>query len=151
MGVSKNRGGFTPPNHPFVHRVFHYKPSILGYHYFWKHPYNIINVDGIFRCIQSILWKLHTLTTDHSHPRNVRLFWRHHQESEVLQLFIFKECKEIMATKRLSIKVDGVNQPTQTMHSGQFIINPYPNLSPFWVGFPYFSPPFGVTSAVWSL
>ena len=25
---SKNRGG--PPNHPFVHRVFHYKPSILG-------------------------------------------------------------------------------------------------------------------------
>ena len=31
--------GFFPPNHPFVHRVFHYKPSILGYHYFWKHPY----------------------------------------------------------------------------------------------------------------
>ena len=26
------------PNHPFVHRVFHYKPSIFGYHYFWKHP-----------------------------------------------------------------------------------------------------------------
>ena len=21
-------------------RVFHYKPSILGYRYFWKHPYN---------------------------------------------------------------------------------------------------------------
>ncbi len=20
-------------------RVFHYKPSILGYHYFWKHPF----------------------------------------------------------------------------------------------------------------
>ncbi len=30
--------GVGPPNHPFVHRVFHYKPSILGYHYFWKHP-----------------------------------------------------------------------------------------------------------------
>ncbi len=28
----------NPPNHPFVHRVFHYKPSILGYPYFWKHP-----------------------------------------------------------------------------------------------------------------
>ena len=27
-----------PPNHPFVHRVFDYKPSILGYPYFWKHP-----------------------------------------------------------------------------------------------------------------
>ena len=22
--------GWIPPNHPFVHRVFHYKPSILG-------------------------------------------------------------------------------------------------------------------------
>ena len=38
MGVSKIRG-FYSPNHPFVHRVFPYKPSILGYHYFWKHPY----------------------------------------------------------------------------------------------------------------
>ena len=29
-----------PPNHPFVHRVVHYKPSILGAHpYFWKHPH----------------------------------------------------------------------------------------------------------------
>ena len=27
-----------PPNHPFVHRVWNqYKPSILGYPYFWKH------------------------------------------------------------------------------------------------------------------
>ena len=25
-------------------RVFHYKPSILGYHYFWKHPY-IVKLD----------------------------------------------------------------------------------------------------------
>ena len=37
MGVSKNMG--KPPNHPFVHRIFHYKPSILRYPYFWKHPY----------------------------------------------------------------------------------------------------------------
>ena len=28
----------VPPNHPFWW-VFHYKPSILGYPYFWKHPY----------------------------------------------------------------------------------------------------------------
>ena len=26
------------PNHPF-YWVFHYKPSVLGYPYFWKHPY----------------------------------------------------------------------------------------------------------------
>ena len=36
MGVSKNRGY---PQIIHVNRVFHYKPSILGYYYFWKHPY----------------------------------------------------------------------------------------------------------------
>ena len=41
---SKNMG--KPPNHPLKNRVFHYKPSILGYSYFWKHPY-------IFRKISS--------------------------------------------------------------------------------------------------
>ena len=35
--------------------------------------------------------------------------------------------------------------------SAIYEINPYPNLRPFWDGFPYYSPPFGVTSAVWSL
>ena len=29
----------VPPNHPFVHRVCHSKPSILGYPYVWKHPH----------------------------------------------------------------------------------------------------------------
>ena len=31
----------VPPNHPLKNRVFHYKPSILGYPYFWKHPYTL--------------------------------------------------------------------------------------------------------------
>ena len=31
--------GVFPPDHPWINRVFHYKPSILGYHYFRKHPY----------------------------------------------------------------------------------------------------------------
>ena len=37
VGVSLN-GGFSPQ---IIHlkRVFHYKPSILGYPYFWKHPH----------------------------------------------------------------------------------------------------------------
>ena len=39
MDVSENRE--TPPNHPLKNRVFHYKPSILGYPYFWKHPHVI--------------------------------------------------------------------------------------------------------------
>ena len=37
MDISKNTG--TPKSSHF-NRVFHYKPSILGYHYFWKHPYS---------------------------------------------------------------------------------------------------------------
>ena len=36
MDVSENSG--TPKSSIF-NRVFHYKPSILGHHYFWKHPY----------------------------------------------------------------------------------------------------------------
>ena len=36
MDVSENSG--TPKSSHF-NRVFHYKPSILGYLYFWKHPY----------------------------------------------------------------------------------------------------------------
>ena len=36
MGVSKNR---DTPQIIHFNRVFHYKPSILGYPYFWKRPY----------------------------------------------------------------------------------------------------------------
>ena len=36
MGVAKNRG---TPKSSILNRVFHYKPSILVYPYFWKHPY----------------------------------------------------------------------------------------------------------------
>ena len=39
VDVSQKYGGF-PPNHPIFYRVFHYKPSILGYHYLWKQPYD---------------------------------------------------------------------------------------------------------------
>ena len=41
VGVSKN-SGFSPQIIHF-NRVFHYKPSILRYPYFWKHPcFNIL-------------------------------------------------------------------------------------------------------------
>ena len=36
MGVSKNMGA---PQIIHSNRVFHYKPFILGFPYFWKHPY----------------------------------------------------------------------------------------------------------------
>ena len=32
--------GVTPNQIIHFNRVFHYKPSILGYPYLWKHPYN---------------------------------------------------------------------------------------------------------------
>ena len=36
LSVSKNRGS---PKSSTFDRVFHYKSSILGYPYFWKHPF----------------------------------------------------------------------------------------------------------------
>ena len=36
IDVSENYGY---PQIIHFHRVFHYKPSIFGYRYFWKHPY----------------------------------------------------------------------------------------------------------------
>ena len=37
-GVLPKIGVFSPQIINF-NRGFHCKPSILGYHYFWKHPY----------------------------------------------------------------------------------------------------------------
>ena len=40
MGVSKNNGfPKSSSKSSIFHRVFHYKPSILGYHHFKKHSY----------------------------------------------------------------------------------------------------------------
>ena len=39
--IKKTCGCFRKWWYPQIihfNRVFHYKPSILGYHYFWKHP-----------------------------------------------------------------------------------------------------------------
>ena len=47
MGISKNSGGFTPPNHPIFNRIFHYKPSILGVPLFLvQHPHE---AKGVFK------------------------------------------------------------------------------------------------------
>ena len=45
---SKRYGGFLKWWYPQIihfNRVFHYKPSILGYPYFWKHPYQKSKTD----------------------------------------------------------------------------------------------------------
>ena len=55
MDVSENRG--VPPKSSHFNRVFHYKPSILGYPYFWKHPYHVDQhiANMIFQCSHSII------------------------------------------------------------------------------------------------
>ena len=52
MDVSKNRG--VSPQIIHFNRVFHYKPSILGYPYFWKHPY--LNIMDAHVYSAQILW-----------------------------------------------------------------------------------------------
>ena len=55
MDVSENSG--TPKS--YCNRVFHYKPSILGYPYFWKHPYKQIQAFLLkFFCVECGLHEL---------------------------------------------------------------------------------------------
>ena len=50
VDVSENSG--TPKSSHF-NRVFHYKPSILGYPYYWKHPSMYTFFADFWRCIIS--------------------------------------------------------------------------------------------------
>ncbi len=63
MGVSQNRG--TPKSSILINRGFQYKPSILGYPYFWKHPY--LQKSTPFLIVQ--LWR--RLTFDSTHGVDV--------------------------------------------------------------------------------
>ena len=56
MDVSEN-SEFSPQIINF-NRVFHYKPSILGYPYFWKHPYVSNPIES------SVLYNQKVLATD---------------------------------------------------------------------------------------
>ena len=49
MDVSLNGG---TPKSSIKNRVFHYKPSILGYPYYWKHPYNNLYFSELFQLAQ---------------------------------------------------------------------------------------------------
>ena len=52
MDVSENSG--ISPKSSHFHRVFHYKPSILGYPYFRKHPYGWGQLFTLFDYIPSL-------------------------------------------------------------------------------------------------
>ena len=47
LDVSENNG--TPQIIHF-NRVFHYKPSILGYPYFWNHPFVDLLINAVLHC-----------------------------------------------------------------------------------------------------
>ena len=49
-------GGY-PPEIIHFNRMFHYKPSILGYPYFWKHSYAII--DDVLLVLDQLINRLH--------------------------------------------------------------------------------------------
>jgi len=50
QGVSEN-SGFSPQIINF-NRVLHYKPSIMGYHYFWNPPpVDLVNIPIIYRLL----------------------------------------------------------------------------------------------------
>ena len=53
MGVSEN-SRFSPQ---IIHlnRVFHYKPSILEYHYFWKHLHCQVKIWGLSNPLRIVL------------------------------------------------------------------------------------------------
>jgi len=85
MGVSKNNG--TPQISHF-YRVFHYKPSILGYPYFWKHPYTATCFyfplnrfflrPGVWRtcCRNSEFWRRFVAETIWRKKQVSQAFWR---------------------------------------------------------------------------
>ena len=64
MGVSLNGG--TPKSSHFD-RVFHYKPSILGYLYFWKHPYYFIEGSMLPTCYKGTRMVQKNLPTPSPH------------------------------------------------------------------------------------
>ena len=67
MDVSEN-SGFSF-NHPLINRVFHYKPSNLGYPYFRKHPYILAKRFLDFFCIAASLYSDYTPENEHGYPK----------------------------------------------------------------------------------
>ena len=72
MGVSKNSG--TPKSSIFK-RVFHYKPSILGYPYFWKYPYKHVHFEATFHFNPSVE-KIRRSSLCVATPTGQRFIWQ---------------------------------------------------------------------------
>ena len=88
MDVSENRGIYPQIIH--FNRVFQYKPSILGYHYFWKHPYGksctclfVNNIKDLF------VWK----TFDTKWAETASMSFAYGKVTRLLGVGIFQPCK----------------------------------------------------------
>ena len=81
MGVSKNRG---IPKSSILIGIFHYKPSILGYHNFWKHPYIHI---PLLKYMSYLYIRIPMSIP--LHTKN-RVFWNSDVKFEGLQIFTLR-------------------------------------------------------------
>ena len=79
----------VPANHPFVHRVFHYKPSILGYPYFRKHPNVLKWLRGCPNDINS--WFVFSKSFEVANNKGT-LFTVHILPTKTLPIFMFLFC-----------------------------------------------------------
>ena len=88
MGVSKNNG-FSPHIIKF-NRVFHYKPSILGYPYFWKHPHLGSNfkssLDFLYDTVKMRTWGKKSFRKSQSSYGRTGFWWHchHHQNESIM-------------------------------------------------------------------
>ena len=80
MDVSRNSG--TPKSSMLIIRVFHYTPEILGYPYFWKHPYTHMPTEEHHDVVLS---DENVLTLSHHWPRVDRSFGMCHDVGEASQ------------------------------------------------------------------
>ena len=93
MGVEPKIGGFPQIIH--FNRVFHYKPSILGYPYFWKHPYLKFHIDtenGALEKVSPVNYGFFCIYVE---------FWRYNKHYMVLCMSCMFRCCKAYKTKKI--------------------------------------------------
>ena len=96
----------VPPNHPFVHRVFHYKPSILGFFplfletsiYFGLSPFPVIVTTRIVSCLVGNPYKpsFATITGKGDNPTYTVKYWLVHQEVPISAFLLFEKTDQTL-------------------------------------------------------
>ena len=114
MDVSENSG--TPKSSILIgfSMVFHYKPSILGYLYFWKHPY--VN-DGFTKVMSRYM--LHMLNKNYSRW----LFHRFNpfEKNMLVKMEIFSPSR--VRDEHIKLKTTTYKKPCDSKQNSQGIPN----------------------------